>query len=176
MRYDFLLQHIKENNFKNYLEIGLGGGQTMGFLMKNISDPDFVFYGVDPFVAHNNLHWMGRRFKQEAFDTNRKQVEKLFEDKRGIFYNMFSHDAAKEFEDKSLDIVFVDGNHAYQYVLEDLEDWYPKVKEGGIFCGHDYHARKGMRYHCVALAVNNFTKKINKQVLTAPDYVWWFKK
>lgn len=60
-----------------------------------------------------------------------------FED-RGIMIRALSEQAVDLFEDESLDFVYIDGNHAYDYVKQDIELWYPKVKKGGIVSGHDY--------------------------------------
>lgn len=51
---------------------------------------------------------------------------------------MDSVEAAKLFSDRSVDLVFVDGDH-YK-VVEDLDAWVPKIKIGGLICGHDWHA------------------------------------
>ena len=50
---------------------------------------------------------------------------------------MSSVEAAKQFEDKSIDMVFLDGGHRYQDVKEDIEAWLPKAKK--LICGHDYN-------------------------------------
>lgn len=50
-----------------------------------------------------------------------------------------SLDAAKQFADRSCDFVFIDASHEFEDVLDDLRAWYPKVKSGGVFAGHDYH-------------------------------------
>ena len=49
-----------------------------------------------------------------------------------------SMDAAKEFADESLDYVYIDGDHSFRYVAEDIVEWSKKVKKGGIVSGHDY--------------------------------------
>ena len=49
-----------------------------------------------------------------------------------------SVEAAKKFEDKSVDFVYIDANHAYKYVKQDIDAWLPKVKNGGIIGGHDW--------------------------------------
>lgn len=45
---------------------------------------------------------------------------------------------AKQYEDDSLDFVFIDGDHRYECVLEDINAWLPKIKSGGVIAGHDY--------------------------------------
>ncbi len=50
---------------------------------------------------------------------------------------MCSHAASKLIKDESLSLVFIDGDHRYSGFSQDLVDWLPKVKEGGIICGHD---------------------------------------
>lgn len=57
---------------------------------------------------------------------------------RGIMVRAKSAVASEMFEDGSLDFVYIDANHAYDYVKQDIEVWYPKVKEGGYLLGHDY--------------------------------------
>lgn len=54
------------------------------------------------------------------------------------------HEAVGLFRDESLDLVYIDANHAYEHALEDIRDWLPKVKPGGIIAGHDY-ALDGVR-------------------------------
>ena len=46
--------------------------------------------------------------------------------------------AANLFPDGTLDFVYIDANHTYEAVLNDIALWYPKVKSGGILAGHDY--------------------------------------
>jgi hypothetical protein len=51
---------------------------------------------------------------------------------------MTSLDAAKLYEDESIDVVFIDACHEYQCVKDDIAAWFPKVKRGGYVSGHDY--------------------------------------
>jgi hypothetical protein len=50
-----------------------------------------------------------------------------------------SVEAAKRYEDESLDVVFIDACHTYDCVKEDIAAWLPKVKKGGYLAGHDYY-------------------------------------
>lgn len=59
-------------------------------------------------------------------------------EERAIMIRASSVHAAKIFEDDFLDFVYIDANHAYEHVVEDIATWLPKVKPGGYLCGHDY--------------------------------------
>ena len=50
---------------------------------------------------------------------------------------MKSATAATIFSDGIADMVFIDADHRYEGAKQDIELWWPKVKEGGILCGHD---------------------------------------
>jgi hypothetical protein len=60
-----------------------------------------------------------------------------------IFYRTFYSDTntINKIQDNSIDLIFIDANHTYKYVLEDLNNYFPKLKEGGIFCGDDFFMR-----------------------------------
>ncbi len=62
-----------------------------------------------------------------------------FGDRTVIVQAVFK-EALKTFDDEQLDFVYIDGYaHDGQNDGETLRDWWPKVKVGGIFSGHDYH-------------------------------------
>lgn len=46
--------------------------------------------------------------------------------------------ASELFVDNSVDFVFLDSNHEYEFVKKEIEVWLPKVKVGGWLCGDDY--------------------------------------
>lgn len=73
--------------------------------------------------------------------------------------------AAKDFEDESLDFVYLDANHEYEHLTEDLHAWVPKVRNGGIVAGHDYVKRKSLNYGVIK-AVNEFCEKNGIDELT----------
>lgn len=57
---------------------------------------------------------------------------------RAIMIRASSEIASNFFEDESLDFVYIDANHAYEFVKQDIQLWFPKVKKGGLVMGHDY--------------------------------------
>ena len=50
-----------------------------------------------------------------------------------------SWEVAETVKNKSLDFVFIDASHDYESVLKDLKAWAPKIRPGGMLCGHDAH-------------------------------------
>ena len=57
---------------------------------------------------------------------------------RCVMIRAESSSAANLFQNQSLDFVYIDANHRYDYVKEDLQLWFPKVRVGGVLAGHDY--------------------------------------
>ncbi len=49
-------------------------------------------------------------------------------------------DALDDFEDNSLDFVYIDANHSFKFVAQDIDGWSRKVRTGGVISGHDYFA------------------------------------
>lgn len=48
-----------------------------------------------------------------------------------------SLEAVEQFENESIDMVYIDGRHDYESVIADIKAWLPKVKKGGYVTGHD---------------------------------------
>ncbi len=88
--------------------------------------------------------------------------------------------AVQMFPDSFFDFVYVDGNHHEPQISRDLENWYPKVKSGGLFCGHDYYNLDTPEFRCeVKSAVDRFVsaRGLDISVTTGPgDMSWWIRK
>jgi hypothetical protein len=72
----------------------------------------------------------------DAYQETMESIKGL--EDRGIMVRATSEVAADMFQDESLDFIFIDANHAYDFVVEDINLWFPKLKKGGVFSGHDY--------------------------------------
>ncbi len=77
---------------------------------------------------------------------------------------MSSLEAAKMFPRKYFDLVFLDSDHSYEAVVNDIKVWLPLIKEGGLLTGHDYNKT----HPGVVKAVTDCVGKIIK----APDITW----
>lgn len=100
---------------------------------------------VDPWKemrsAEHKDSWY-QRVSQDEMDGYHDAVRKSFAPhvRRGVIeiHRKASWDAMAEFEDGSLDWVYVDGDHSYAAVKRDLETSYAKVRTGGMIGGDDY--------------------------------------
>jgi hypothetical protein len=93
------------------------------------------------------------------------------------FLKGLSSNMAKDIEEDSLDMVYLDACHTYEAVLEDLEVYLPKLKKGGIMAGHDFLNPT----YGVNKAVYEFAEKNNYEINTIPEHSpenasFWFVK
>ena len=127
----------------------------------------------DGVIGHNDLCYVQEELDRQ-YETFKAEVagKPFVKICRG-----YSFDVVKEFEDGMFDFIYIDADHTYEGVKRDLEDWWPKVKSGGIFCGHDYinkahSSPRGPFRFGVAQAVDEFVKANNLNLFTAPLGVW----
>lgn len=118
-----------------FVEVGSWKGRSSAFLAVEIanSDKKIEFTCVDIWKGGAGDLYYAPENIYEIFKNNMKPVENYYKDLR-----MTSVEAAKLFEDKSLDFVFIDASHQYEDVKNDILAWKPKMKNGGILAGHDY--------------------------------------
>ncbi len=80
-----------------------------------------------------------------------------------VITRQFSYKVVREFADRYFDFIYIDGNHTYEYVLQDLLDFAPKVKDDGLIMGHDFFedAFASEQGYGVIDAVNRFLRRTN---------------
>jgi hypothetical protein len=142
MKQDQIPSYIKANGV--CVEIGTWqGGFTSALLSKTEVSKVFC---IDPYKHFSNNEYPDgmNDLTQQQFDALFTKVSTELTSKYGNkvqFIRDLSVNSASQFEDNSLDFVYIDGNHDYKYVLEDMNTWYPKVKIGGYLCGDDVYSQ-----------------------------------
>jgi hypothetical protein len=84
-----------------------------------------------------------------------------------------SDEAALQTEDKSIDVVFLDAQVTVGQTAKDVLAWHPKVKDGGILCGHDWYCKGVQKEVYEALETLGYTKE---DMTILGNEVWWIRK
>ena len=164
------------------VEVGVWRGDYSGSIISALEPVNF--YGVDPYLLHDeygdapdpvefaNQENLNNLYLRVAGQFARSPYTTLLR-KKGV-------DAAKQFEDDSIDFVYIDGDHSYDFVKNDIAAWWPKVKEGGILSGHDYtpgNPQKGHIYGVIE-AVTEFVEEYDLTLQTTDEQyaTWWVTK
>ena len=138
---------MKDMGFKTGLEIGTRYGASTILWCENI--PGLHMTCIDPYGAY-----------RARKDVNKQNA--VYEDAVTNLapYNVnlireSSADIHARFEDESFDFINIDGNHAFDAVVQDLIFYVPKVRKGGLVLVHDYFA---FHQGGVVEAVDAYTK------------------
>lgn len=121
-------------------ELGSWKGRSLCSVADIIKDRNLQVVSVDTFAGTSGDSERDGASREEAKRVNIKEVFKRNMDVFGIspeILHMTTHEASSKFEDYNFDLVYVDADHAYGRIKDDLVDWWPKVKRGGVLAGHD---------------------------------------
>lgn len=118
-------------------EIGVAEGRFSECIMRDWFGREILL--VDPYQWQSSKRDVSDK-DQQQHDYNYGQAVWRMLRFRGRVKHIVekSVDAAAKVPDGSLDFVYIDAKHDYRSVMADMTAWYPKVKKGGIFAGHDY--------------------------------------
>lgn len=150
---------FKEMGYKVGVEIGV----QRGSFTRRVADTGLQIYGVDPWLAYDDYCPISMRQYQRKQDSIYRDAQKnLASYSNCTLIRKTSMDAVKDFENESIDFVYIDGHHGFKYVTEDIFEWSKKVKKGGCISGHDYAytATPPDRAYClqVKYVVDAYTK------------------
>jgi hypothetical protein len=168
-QYLYLLKNTPENGI--FVELGAWKGKSTTFIVTEIINQNrkINFYTIDLFKNDSNIMdekeiaAYGKNYS--IFEEYEKNTQHLSSHYKTIVSD--SSKASSQFEDGSVDTIFIDAGHTYDAVKNDIISWVPKIKKGGIVSGHDY--RESWK--------NDVIKAVN-EILGAPDFVendCWFK-
>ncbi len=147
-------------------EIGSWVGRSSYILARGIEwNPEGKVYCIDPFDGRGDL--ASAKVYKACADQLSGGQKVVFQNNMARFgvaswietLSMASEEAL-EFVPDDIDLLFIDGNHAYEAVLLDFRLWGPRVRPGGWIVFHDVGAAH----------VNGPKEVVETQVVSSPDW------
>jgi hypothetical protein len=145
-RADFL-KELKKFLPKNpvTLEIGVDMGSFSEMLFETVQPSEMHL--LDPWETNH----LGARYKKnhmanmptaysniQSLQNIRDKYREEIKEGRVFTHQGYSFGLYKEFKDSYFDLVYIDGCHLYESVKNDIKNFLPKIKNGGLLSGHDY--------------------------------------
>lgn len=164
----WLYEQAASGKYKNMFECGSWKGKSTHALLSGLKGiMGATLICVDTWQGsedpRDDTNWMAKQ--EDVFETFKKNTDG-FDNLKTI--RKTSVEAAKDVPDGSIDFCFIDMGHTKEEVQQDIIAWLPKVKNGGILCGHDYEPNTWMS---VVEGVNS--------ILGSPDgtcdSIWYFE-
>jgi len=157
--------------YKIGAEIGVASGRHSIQLFREIDGLKLIC--VDPWKEHDGV----TAVSQTRIDKGYNACIDRLKDCNVEYMRMSSVEASEKIKNNSLDFVYIDAGHDFDNHLRDIITWSPKVREGGIVSGRNYH-----KYHRngAMAAVNVYTRNhmINEWYVTShrgkDPYPSWF--
>lgn len=120
-------------------EIGVKEGLFSEHLLQHWNGR--LLYSIDPWRYYPNSEYRDSANVSQAEQDAlyRTTVKKLMPyAARSVIWRLTSKEAADLIPDNSLDFCYLDADHSFHAVRQDIQMWCGKVKTGGIIAGHDY--------------------------------------
>ena len=133
-----LLTLARGIQIKAVAEVGVWLGESAYFLAQFF--PEAHLYLVDPWKPSSEYLEKGHApsFLQKDYNRAHENVKRLLQDNPQVSILKKTSQEALSLVPNNLDLVFIDGDHSYQAVKQDILSWKKKVRPGGILAGHDY--------------------------------------
>jgi hypothetical protein len=125
-----------------FVEVGAWKGKSTAYMAEEIKRRlvNVTFFAVDtwkgmPFGGLDDE--VAREYDGDLFPTFEKNMSRA-----GVIDYVqpiqgASVEAAKLFDNGSVDFIFIDGDHTTEAVTADLHAWLPKLRADGVIAGHD---------------------------------------
>jgi len=160
------------------VEVGVRKGNYSEYLLETWKGE--TLYSVDPWMYFDDGKYIdgsnvGQKRQDEIFLEATRKLARY--KNRSKIMRGTSTDAAQKFDNASLDFVYLDAQHHYEAVKEDIETWLPNIRSGGVISGDDYvDVELEDNVFGVKRAVDEFVEREGLELLLTIDglYPSWF--
>lgn len=162
---------IKLLNPKLIVEVGVAYGYHARAMLETLENVEYI--GIDPYLPNydpndpftDNVAQLFNCKSVEGMDRLYETVNETLTEEFGSRFTLkrLKSVIASTEMSNSIDLVFIDGDHRYQAVYDDLRSWWPKIRPGGVLAGDDYEWPE------VRSAVNSYFTQMGEKVLLLTD-------
>lgn len=141
--YDYIYKDVVEQaeDESLFVEIGSFNGRSSAFMAVEIinSGKKIKFDCIDPMLAMGHYAESANEKPEEFEGYSADDFHKRMEPVKDYYtlHQMTSEEASKLYEDGSIDFLMIDGDHSYEGVVKDLQNYLPKMRPGGLIAGDD---------------------------------------
>ena len=169
-----------ELGFKYGAEVGVGRGDYSDVLCSRIKSLKKL-YSVDPWTVvykDPRTYKKGSRRQERYYELSKEKLDKY---PVCEIIRKTSIEAVMDIPYESLDFVYIDGAHTFDYVMVDLIEWGKRVKKGGIISGDDYKLHRDgdvmtpVNIYCQAHDIGILNIMRGNEEYLVPNY-WFIKK
>jgi hypothetical protein len=160
--YGVLTKVINDNNFKNVAEIGIGYGTHALYVLETTNIDTLILVDPTKYYPNDKFAEDIMSHTPEIPNNNFNELYDLINTELSPYkgrYTWFRTASLsitnEQVSDGSLDCVFIDGDHSYEAVINDLPFWWKKIRTGGQLLGDDFWMES------VSKAVNEFASTNN---------------
>ena len=114
-------------------EIGVEQGKYSNHLLRHV--PNLQLWCVDPWQTYDRYK---DHVEQAKLDSFYAEAQERLRGLNAVVHRSTSMDAVTDVPENLLDFVYIDGNHDFEFVVNDIIEWTKRVRPGGIVAGHDF--------------------------------------
>ena len=167
-----MIEFIKENHSKTDLvgvEIGTNEGVNAYYILSEL--PIKKLFLIDPYIKYDECGDFDVNDDWDPKLSLKKAKKRLARFGKKIDFIKQMSENASDLIPNDVDFIYIDSNHRYDFVKRDIELYFPKVRLGGVFGGHDFNAN----HIGVVRAVLEFVDKTGLK-LHGKWTDWWIVK
>lgn len=161
---DVLYHHFLDKEIIG-IEIGTAEGllsKSLLLYLPNITN----LYTIDPYIFIPGGFFEASVGNQAWHDDRKQQaINALLPYENRYTHLCIGSDEAVKLTPDAVDFVWIDGDHSPEQITKDIANYYPKVKSGCIFGGHDWNH-----------AVQHVKRDLSEVVMLGADLTWWLIK
>lgn len=132
---DKLAKIFAQLGYVKGVEVGVKKGKFSEVLCQ--ANSNLRLKCIDPWMGYDENNSL--KLTQDQADKIYKEAQKRLKPFNAELIRKTSMEGVLDIEDNSLDFVFIDGEHTFDFIMQDVIAWNHKVRPGGIVSGHDYY-------------------------------------